>query len=375
MKQFIDTSKKLMNLLGANDSVVMIGTDNQVVIHGVSGNSLDVLTTQPMAIDNEFNDFVSVIRVKTFKNAISAMNVDNGIKFEVTDKLSVINGKFKNAFQLANDDDAIVNKSKKAKSNVATSLTMNSKLLNDSLTRSEVSIAVADARYFLNGTLFDFKNKDLILVSTDGHRMTVEKVLRDLDANDAQYIVGRNTVKSLIAMTKKTDIDVTIDFNDNDTLTFTIDGITLSGGLVAGKFPDYTRVIPSALYSEFTHDVNELIETFKLGTNNMESKFKTTKLHIVDNVLTIGTQNTSKNDSEMSLDIEFKSLVGDDSMNTTRGNYNVDFIMDSLNLFKGKDVKFSFAKGHNSRPEFDNRTLVISSTDIDYKYVVMPMNG
>lgn len=98
--------------------------------------------------------------------------------------------------------------------------------------------AVSDVRYYLNGVLAEVRASETRLVATNGH---IAGVLRDLvlvGEQDAMpdVIIPSDTVKLAITNKSKT---IELVFEDGK---WSLAGISFTP--IAGKFPDYRRIIP-----------------------------------------------------------------------------------------------------------------------------------
>ena len=101
--------------------------------------------------------------------------------------------------------------------------------------------AVRDIRYYLNGVLFEFDERSLHLVGTDGHRMAVAQLEYAGDVR-GQFIAPTESVKQIISAFKagkKGEITFKADGNK---LELTHNGAGVSFTATDGRFPDWRRV-------------------------------------------------------------------------------------------------------------------------------------
>lgn len=105
--------------------------------------------------------------------------------------------------------------------------------------------AVRDIRCYLNGVLFEFDERSLHLVGTDGHRMAVAQVEYTGDVR-GQFIAPTDSVKQTISAFKagkKGEISFKA---DGDKLELTYNGAGVSFTATDGNFPDWRRVVVPA---------------------------------------------------------------------------------------------------------------------------------
>ena len=108
--------------------------------------------------------------------------------------------------------------------------------------------AKSDVRYYLNGVLVDFVNKhEVVIVGTDGHILFAAKQETDEHTNEGlQLIIPREVVEAALKA-KSASIELTDDTREGSAMYFLGNSLFTP---VEGRFPEYTRVIPSKLNGE-----------------------------------------------------------------------------------------------------------------------------
>lgn len=102
------------------------------------------------------------------------------------------------------------------------------------------AMSTEEARYYLNGVYLHVVDGSLTAVATDGHRLA--KATTDSPSDMHGVIVPRKTV---IELGKVLDGGtVTVDVSETK-IRFTTGETVIVSKVIDGKFPDYTRVIPS----------------------------------------------------------------------------------------------------------------------------------
>src|SRR3990167_7818110 len=108
----------------------------------------------------------------------------------------------------------------------------------------QYAMAQQDIRYYLNGLLVLVEDRQLKLVATDGHRLAFASLPLAAELPRQEVIVPRKTVLELAKLLSDSDDEVAIKLSANQA-AFSFGTIELVSKLVDGKFPDYTRVIPT----------------------------------------------------------------------------------------------------------------------------------
>ena len=99
-----------------------------------------------------------------------------------------------------------------------------------------------EQRYYLNGALMSLKNRQVELVSTDGHRLSYTKKAEDglkLE-KELSVIVAKKTLNEI---RKFEDETVAFDLDESN-LFFKVGARTLISRIIESKFPNYQAVIP-----------------------------------------------------------------------------------------------------------------------------------
>lgn len=105
--------------------------------------------------------------------------------------------------------------------------------------------AVRDIRYCLNGVLFEFDERSLHLVGTDGHRMAVAQ-LEYAGGVRGQFIAPTDSVKQVINAFKAGKKGEITFKADGGKLELTHNGAGVSFTATDGQFPDWRRVVVPA---------------------------------------------------------------------------------------------------------------------------------
>ena len=116
--------------------------------------------------------------------------------------------------------------------------------LKELIERTAFAMAQQDVRYYLNGLLFDLRDKALRCVATDGHRLALcEAVLDEAVQTKRQIIVPRKGVLELQRLLEGGDRELELEMGRSH-MRVKRDDVTFTSKLIDGRFPDYEAVIP-----------------------------------------------------------------------------------------------------------------------------------
>ena len=115
--------------------------------------------------------------------------------------------------------------------------------------KTRFAISVEETRYYLNGIYLHVLDEDgsslLRAVATDGHRLARVQLARPVGAEAMPaIIIPRKTVSEVQKLLEDSDGEVSMQVSDTK-INFAFADIVLTSKLIDGKFPDYTRVIPT----------------------------------------------------------------------------------------------------------------------------------
>lgn len=222
----------------------------------------------------------------------------------------------------------------------------------------EFAMAQQDIRYYLNGLLFEVSGNNLNIVGTDGHRLSFTSTQLGQSYEKQEVILPRKTVIELIKLLDESDEEVTIELTSGQA-NFSFSDIRLISKVIDGKFPDYTRVIPTGHQNTFTADRTSILLSMQRASILSNEKYRGIRMVLGNNSLRLISTNSEQEEAEEELEIGYNG----DSLDI---GFNVTYMIDVLNNVNAQNVVFSFADANSS-------CLVTVAEDENYKYVVMPM--
>jgi DNA polymerase-3 subunit beta len=222
----------------------------------------------------------------------------------------------------------------------------------------EYAMAQQDIRYYLNGLLFEVNGNRLNLVGTDGHRLSFTSAELPQSFEKQEMILPRKTVLELIKLLEDSDEHVIIESASNQ-VNFAFSGIRLISKVIDGKFPDYTRVIPTGHQNSLSIERLTLLLAMQRASILSNEKYRGIRMVLGKDSLRLISSNSEQEEAEEELEVNYAGDVLDIG-------FNVTYMIDVLNNVDSDVVVFSFADANSS-------CLVTVPTDDNYKYVVMPM--
>jgi DNA polymerase III subunit beta len=222
----------------------------------------------------------------------------------------------------------------------------------------QYAMAQQDIRYYLNGLLLVVEEKQLKLVATDGHRLAFASLKLSADLPRQEVIVPRKTVLELSKLLADSEDEVKIEISPAQA-AFSFGTIELVSKLVDGKFPDYTRVIPTQHKNRLVIEREALRQALLRAAILSNEKFRGVRWVLADGSLKIVSSNAEQEEAHEEIEVKYSG----DSLDI---GFNVNYLLDVLNNVSGNEIECAFGDSSSS-------ALISYSTEKDFKYVVMPM--
>ena len=222
----------------------------------------------------------------------------------------------------------------------------------------QYAMAQQDIRYYLNGLLMVAEGGELKVVATDGHRLAYASLEIGGKLARQEVIVPRKTVLELGKLLGDTDDEVKIELAPTQA-SFNFGSIELVSKLIDGKFPDYTRVIPTGHKNKLQAGRETLRQALQRAAILSNEKFRGVRWVLADGSLKIVSSNAEQEEAHEEIEVKYAG----DALDI---GFNVNYLLDVLNNVAGAEIECAFGDSSSS-------ALISYGSEKDFKYVVMPM--
>lgn len=214
--------------------------------------------------------------------------------------------------------------------------------LKNMINKISFSMSSQDIRSFLNGMLFDFNEKKLTLVSTDGYRLS--KVDFDININheiNKKIILPRKSVIEMHKILSLCKDEQAIFFFSMNYIEIIIDNVKFRTKLLAGIYPNYNNFIPK------NNNKFLVINNIKLRKTIMRMSvlcnIKSNKILFTcsKNILKLKTLNFHQDKGKEKLDIDYLG-------NEIKICFNIKYFIDILYKIESSLLEISFYDGISS---------------------------
>lgn len=218
------------------------------------------------------------------------------------------------------------------------------------------AVSVDTARYFFTGVLFEKKDNKLVLVATDGRRLS-------FSAKEVPGLVDFTSVivppKVLNIVIKKLSDEGSVDIAIAEkNIFFKYGNCIFSANLIDGQFPNYNRVIPASHTGEFVVSKKEIDKALK-RISVMTDKAQKILLGVNSSVCSVSSVSEDFGEAKEEIDCQY---TGEEFTFAINCKYLADFLKVALD----EDITFEFTD------ELKAVVLKQKSSEDDI-YIIMPM--
>lgn len=238
-------------------------------------------------------------------------------------------------------------------------LTISQEELKRLLERTAFCMAQQDVRYYLNGLYLELAGKRVRAVATDGHRMAMSDLaLAGEMSGEKQVIVPRKGIQELARLLGHTGDAVKIEVGASH-LRVHAGEITFTSKLIDGKFPDYTKVIPSTQNKTATIPRDAFREALARVAILANEKYRGVRLTFQPGRLEMSAHNPEQEEAAEEIEVQYRG-------EPLEIGFNVTYLMEAISAIEGPEVAFG---GNDS-----NSSCVVHAPDDEAtRYIIMPM--
>jgi DNA polymerase-3 subunit beta len=237
-------------------------------------------------------------------------------------------------------------------------ISMPQKALRELLLLVQYAMAQQDIRYYLNGLLLFIDGGQVRVIATDGHRLSYAARPLGQQLDKREVIIPRKAVLELGRLLSDADESVELEIFGS-LVRFSFGDTVLTTKIIDGKFPDYTRVVPTNYQKRFSVKRQQLLQSLQRAAILANEKFRGVRWMVAPNMLRISCTNNEQEEAQEELEISY----GGEALDI---GFNIMYLLDVLNNVNSEDVECAFGDANSSM-------LVTVPDNREFRYVVMPM--
>ena len=168
----------------------------------------------------------------------------------------------------------------------ASVLTLPKAALKEMIGQTLFAIAVSDNKPVHTGSLFDFKDGELRLVSVDGYRLALRREKMET-IGEMSFIVPGKSLSEVAKLMKDEDGMLALNVSKRH-ITFQIDGYRIVSRLLEGVFLDYKAAIPEGGQTTIRISTREMIQAIDRASLLISDNIKSPlRMHFQSGVIQI----------------------------------------------------------------------------------------
>lgn len=230
---------------------------------------------------------------------------------------------------------------------------------------SQVSFAASydETRPILTGILFLLKKNSLILVATDGFRLSQKKLEIENTKEEEKIIIPKNILVEVSRMGIDAEkIEFSLNKKENQ-IIFNLNESILSSRVLEGEFPNFEKIIPKESVVKVTLDKEDLLRAIKLASIFARENANIVKFLIKKDKLKVLAESSSsgKQESEVEVKVEAGS-----SFKEIEIAFNYRFVEEFLHSVKSDEIKIELNDAASPGIFSDTK-------DPNYLHLIMPV--
>ncbi len=235
-------------------------------------------------------------------------------------------------------------------------------LLRGMIQRTMFAITQEESRYSLNGALLALLPNEIRMVATDGHRLALVSKGMEIAGLDPEVraLIPRKTLIEIMKLIG--DQDAMMEFGrDENHLFFALGNRKLVSRVLAGQFPNYELVIPRENDKFIVASTKELGDGIRRAAIMSDEKLKAIRLAFKSGMLELTASCAEAGEAREEVAVEF----GGEDLEI---GFNPLYLLDFIGICGSDSISIALRDS-----ETQGLLRPIGGSDLDYRYVVMPM--
>ena len=216
-----------------------------------------------------------------------------------------------------------------------------------------------ETRPILTGVLFRFTSEGLILVATDGFRLSLTKIKNQKAKTKSDFVVPKSVLSEIGRIEEG---EISLEFRTSEKqIVFGVGDVVLSSRLLEGDFPDYEKIIPKTSTNKVRVDKEDLLRAIKLASIFARDNANIVKIKLLKDSIKVLAESSSSGNQETKVEAKIEGGMGDFEI-----AFNFKFLEDFINSVGGEEVVMEFS-------EVDKPGVFLDPASPDYLHLIMPV--
>jgi len=228
----------------------------------------------------------------------------------------------------------------------------------DMIDQTIFAISDDETRYFMNGVFMEHSPEGLVMVATDGRRLSFINRRLEISVSAFQPVIIPAKFLSLIKKNSTSEGEFMLAITES-TIFARFNNQCMYSNLIKGQFPNYRRVIPANQTNACRVSIAEMNEALKRVSLLVENKAKRVYIDIEAGGVTVSSEESDFGQAKETIACDY---TGD----SCRIAMNYQYLMSPLRVMDGENFYICFTES--------NRAVTIKSDpEKDFFHIIMPM--
>jgi DNA polymerase-3 subunit beta len=206
--------------------------------------------------------------------------------------------------------------------------------IEEYISRVVFSAAQESSRPVLSGVLLDKEKNEVVMIATDGYRLSLQKnVFKTKEELGKPLVIPSRIIKELLSFREEDDLLKIYVSEKNSQVLFTLGETTLVGRLIEGEFPEYQKIIPTDFSTKVSFAKEELLNAIKICSVFARETANIIKLTVEKNKIIVSANSPSV--GEDIVEVEAKTEGEENEI-----AFNAKYVLDLLTALEKEDLVF-----------------------------------
>ncbi|RKX75158.1 MAG: DNA polymerase III subunit beta [Spirochaetes bacterium] len=220
------------------------------------------------------------------------------------------------------------------------------------------AVSEDESRYFMNGVYMEKKDNGLVMVATDGRRLSYINKSFESKIKEFKGIIIPPKILNLAKRLLPGEGEVSVAITEKS-LFLNFNSIKISSNLIDGQFPNYNKVIQGEQPNRIVISRTELMEALRRVSLFVEQKAKRIYMTISENTVVLNSEESEIGTAREELSCNFEGTE-------TTLALNYLYLEEPLKVMEEDEVTITF-----SAP--DKAVTIYPVPEKDFFHIVMPM--
>lgn len=224
---------------------------------------------------------------------------------------------------------------------VKNSLVLPKKLLLNALAQVIFAASVDETRPILTGVLFIFKKDKLVLVATDGFRLSQKTIPIKIEGEVENLVLPKFAIGEVVRLAGEEE-EILLNYKKTDNqAVFGFADTVLSSRVLQGTYPDYEKIIPKSAAVKIAVDKDEMLRAVKLASVFARDSANIIKIQVGKDSLGFSAESSTSGSQKNKIDakVDWTGPAADG----LEIAFNYHFIEELLHAVSGEELSIEFS--------------------------------